>query len=99
MINPKALNGSHYQIKSLAHETREEILTIIIMLFSYFHHLQKSQLDVIMKTEPSFILKCSLLTREVFIMVLGRSQSEEFLIRRIELVNHMSSIISTNIFT
>lgn len=28
-----------------------------IILFSSFHHLQRSQLHVIMKTEPSYILQ------------------------------------------
>ena len=68
-------------------------------LFSSLHYLQESQLHVIMKNEPSYILQHSLLTREVFIMVLGHSQSEEFLIRRIGLVTHMYSIISTSIVT
>ena len=84
--------------KSIAHETHEASITIII-LFSSFHHLQKSQLYVIMKIEPSYIFQHSLLTREVFIMVLHHSQSEEFLIRRIGLVTHLYSIISTSVVT
>jgi len=34
-----------------------------------------------MKAEPSYTFQHSLLTREVFIMVLGDSQYEEFIIR------------------
>ena len=68
----------------------------IFLLYIYYI---KSQLHVIMKTKPSYTFQHSLLTREVFIMVLGHSQSEEFLIRRVELVTHLYSIISTNIVT
>ena len=68
-------------------------------LFSSLHYLQKSQLHVIMKSEPSYILQHSFLTREVLIMVLGHSQSKEFLIRRIGLIIHLYSIIVTNIFS
>ena len=62
-------------------------------LFSLLHYLQESQLHVIMKTEPSYTFQHSLLTREVFIMVLGHSKSEEFIIRRIRLVTHLDNII------
>ena len=58
---------------------------------------RSKSLDVIMKTKLSYNFQHSLLTREVFIMVLGHSQSEEFLIRRIKLVTHLYSIIVTNI--
>ena len=87
MKNPNA------KIKSLSHETHDARLTIII-LFSSLHHLHKSQLHFIMKTKPSYTFQYSLLTREVFIMVVCHSQIEEFLIRRIRLVTHLYSIIS-----
>ena len=40
-----------------------------------------------MKTEPSYTFQHSLLTREVFIMVLVLSQYKEFLIRIIQIGN------------
>jgi len=89
--------GAYTKIKSLAHETHDASITII--LFFFFTSYIKSELHVIMKTEPSYTFQHSLLIREVFIMVLGHSQSEEFLIRRIGLVNHLYNIISTNIVT
>jgi len=52
-----------------------------------------------MNIEASYTFQHSLLTREVFIMVLGHSQSEEFLIRIVRLVTHLYMIISINIVT
>ena len=42
-----------------------------------------------MKAEASYTFEHALLTREVFITVLGHSQSEEILIRRIRFAIHL----------
>ena len=69
------------KINFLEHETHDSSITKIF-LFSSLHQLHEIMIThVIMKIEPSYTFQHSLLTREVFIMVLGHSQSEEFLIR------------------
>ena len=57
----------------------------IILFFLFTSHYIKSYLHVIMKNESSYTFQHSLLTKEVFIMVLGLSQYEESLIRRIHI--------------
>ena len=70
--------GTLTKIKFLDHETHDSSTYKIIVFFS-FHQLHKITIThVIMKTEPSYPFQHSLLTREVFIMVLGHSQFEDF---------------------
>ena len=70
--------GTLTKIKFLDHKTHDSSTTKII-LFSSLHQLHKIIIThVIMKTKPSYTFQHSLLTREVFIMVLGHSQSEKF---------------------
>ena len=69
--------GTLTKIKFLDHETHESSATKVI-LFSSFHQLHEIIFThVIMKIKPSYTFQQSLLTREVFIMVLGHSQSKE----------------------